>query len=126
MPGFMLDVQQSGLSAQVALNLNGIGAGGLTATGSTQATAYQLATPSNEFTTVAASTGAILPAPGGRVSAGDIVAVYNQGANALSVYPPVGYKIGLAATNAAVSVASGKSALFCARGDGNYFAFLSA
>ncbi len=126
MPGFMLDVQQSGLSAQVALNLNGIGAGGLTATGSTQATAYQLATPSNEFTTVAASTGAILPAPGGRVSAGDIVAVYNQGANALSVYPPVGYKIGLAATNAAVSVASGKSALFGARGDGNYFAFLSA
>jgi len=126
MPGFMLDIQQSGLSAQNALAINGVGAGGLTATGSTQATALPLTTPSNEITTVAASTGVILPAAGGRVSAGDIVAVYNQGANSLSVYPPVGGKIALGSTNAAFAVGSGKAALFGAKGDGNYFAFLSA
>jgi hypothetical protein len=36
--------------------------------------------------------------------------VLNAGANALSLYPPVGGKLNAAATNAAVSVAVGKAA----------------
>jgi hypothetical protein len=126
MPGFMKDVIGSGVAPLVAQNINGVGQGAQTATGSTQADAFALTTCSTEFTTVAASTGARLPAPGLNVGPGDILAVYNQGASTLTVYPPVGFKIGLAATNAGVSVASGKSALFGSRGDGNYFAFLSA
>lgn len=126
MPGFQADIMGSGIPALAAAAINGSGQASQTATGSTQATAFALTTSSTEFTTVAASTGAILPAPGGRVSTGDILAVYNMGANALTVYPPVGFKIMLAATNAGVSVPSGKSALFGARGDGNYFSFISA
>ncbi len=126
MPGFQKDMMGSGIAPTAARTINGVGQGGQTATGSTQATAFALTACSTEFTTVAASTGAILPGTGLNVLGGDILAVYNQGANTLTVYPPVGFKIGLAATNAGVSVATGKSALFGARGDGNYFVFLSA
>lgn len=126
MPGFQKDLMGVGMPAQQAQALNGVGQASQTATGSTQATAFAITTCSTEFTTVAASTGAILPATGLNVSTGDVLAVFNQGASTLTVYPPVGFKIGLAATNAGVSVASGKSALFLARGDGNYFSLIGA
>jgi len=126
MPGFQKDMMGAGLTGPQARNINGVGEGGKTATGTNQATAYALTTCSTEFTTVAASTGAILPDTTKQVLGGDILAVYNQGASTLTVYPPVGFRIGLAATNAGVSIATGKSALFGARGDGNYFLFLSA
>lgn len=126
MPGWTLDLMGSGLSAGAANAINGASTPVQTALGSTQGTAYALTTSTTEFTTVAASTGAILPGTGGRAQSGDILFVINQGANALSVYPPVGFKIGLAATNAAVSIASGKTGLFQVRGDGNYFALLGA
>lgn len=126
MPGLQKDLMGVGVPPQQAQVMNGVGQASQTATGSTQATAFPITTCSTEFTTVAASTGAILPATGLNVSTGDILAVFNQGASTLTVYPPVGFKIGLAATNAGVSVASGKSALFSARGDGNYFAIISA
>src|SRR5215213_7364113 len=103
MPGFQKDLMGVGMPAMQAQVLNGIGQGAQTATGSTQATAFAITTCSTEFTTVAASTGAVLPAPGLNVSSGDILAVYNQGANTLTVYPPVGFKIALGATNAGVS-----------------------
>lgn len=126
MPGFQADVMGAGMAAGAAAAINGDRQAAQTATGSNQATAFALTASSTEFTTVGASTGAILPGTSGRVVGGDILAVFNQGASTLTVYPPVGFKIGLAATNAGVSVASGKSALFAARGDGNYFAFVSA
>lgn len=126
MPGFTSNMMGAGLSAGQASAVNGDAQIGQTALGNSQATAFALSTSTTEFTTVAASTGAVLPAMGKRVGGGDVLAVINQGANALSVYPPVGFKIGLAATNAAVSVASGKVGLFLSRGDGNYFALIGA
>lgn len=132
MPGLVKDMMGAGLTGPQAAAINGNMQSSQTATGNSQATAFLLQASGTEFTTVAASTGAILPgvltssgAPT-RIAPGDILAVYNQGANALSVYPPVGGRIGLAAVNTAVSVPSGKAALFGARGDGNYFLFLSA
>lgn len=126
MPGFQADVMGSGMAAGAAAAINGDRQAAQTATGNSQATAFALTASSTEFTTVAASTGAILPGTASRVVGGDILAVFNQGAQTLTVYPPVGGRIGLAATNAGVSVASGKSALFAARGDGSYFSFISA
>jgi len=127
MPGFQLDIQSAGLSPLAAAMINGANAGPFTATGSTQATALLLQACSNLFTTVAASTGAILPlTTQARISPGDIIAVSNNGANALSVYPPVGFSIGTLAANTALSVPAGKSALFQALGNNNYVYFLSA
>ncbi len=128
MPGLIKNLMGSGFSAGQAIALNGYSTAGATATGSTQGTAYVLQTEFTEFTTVAASTGAILPAStaSNGIVAGDSFFIANQGANALSVYPPVGGNINLAATNTAVSVASGKTAYFVAKGNGTYFAVLSA
>lgn len=132
MIGLTLDMMGSGLTGPQAKAISGSMQLSQTATGNSQATAFLLTFSDTEFTTVAASTGAILPAPiatnggPGRVQQSDCLAVYNQGANTLTVYPPVGFKIGLASMNAGVSIASGKSAVFVARGDGNYFANISA
>lgn len=105
-----------GTPPQAAGAISGDVATGLTATGSTQATALALAANYNLFTTVAASTGCVLPAitpvPGLGVVAGDEMMVFNNGANALLVYPPLGSQIGTAAANAGFSVAAGKSAVF--------------
>ena len=84
----------------------------LTATGSNQAGA--LVIPSGQdmsiFTTVAASTGCILPAYG--VGLGEEYCIANHGANALLVYPPVGGYMGSAAQNAGYSLAAGKAGYF--------------
>lgn len=84
----------------------------LTATGNSQGTA--LAIPSGQdgtiVGTVAASTGVILPAAG--VGLGEEYMIANHGANALSVYPAVGGKVGTAGTNAAYSLAAGKTGYF--------------
>jgi hypothetical protein len=82
---------------------------GLTAAGSTQGTAFVIASSVNQFTTVAAGTGAILPS---NVYNGRPIRIFNRGANALKVYPPSGAKIESNATNAAVSLAAGADATF--------------
>lgn len=92
----------SGLSAINAQAIQGTVANALTATGSTQGTALALGADLNRFTTVAASTGAILPA----MNPGDNMQVFNGGANALLVYPPVGGTINALAANAGYSVAA--------------------
>ena len=77
---------------------------GLTATGSSQATAYPLATDArHEFTTTAVSTGAVLPVA--TRLPGD-VSVFNAGASTLTVYPPLGGAIDGGSVNAGVSVAT--------------------
>lgn len=81
---------------------------GITAVGSSQTTAYVPTSNVNNFTTVASNTGVILPLPDGK---GPWVMI-NNGANALSVYPPVGEAINYGTTNAAVSVPAGKGAIF--------------
>lgn len=92
----------SGLSAGQIAAILGTVANTLTATGTTQATALALAADINRFTTVAASSGCIIPA----LNPGDEMVVFNGGANALSLYPPVGGAINAVATNGAYSVAT--------------------
>jgi len=99
---------------------------GLTATGSTQGTALTLPSDFNIFTTVAASTGAILPATGAQIQVTDTIIVVNHGASALNVYPPTGGTIGVLAANTALSVPSGKTAWFLVVGTNAFAASVSA
>jgi hypothetical protein len=80
----------------------------LTATGSNAATALSLTADFNIFGTVAASTGAMLPAAEGQPDQ----VIYNGGANALSVYPQTGEIINGLSAGAAFSVGAGKAAIF--------------
>ena len=92
----------AGFSATQSAGVQGTVASGLVATGSTQATALILGADNNAFSTVAAGTGEILPT----MNPGDDITVYNGGANALSIYPPVGGQIKGLGTNAAYSLAT--------------------
>src|ERR1700744_5085202 len=79
-PGFNLEdgsLLNKALSADLAT-----WASGLTATGTTQATALQLAAVLNQCSTVASSTGVNLPP----ATLGSYVLVLNGGANAMKVY----------------------------------------
>ncbi len=90
-------------------NAGGPGAAsGLTAAGNNQASALKLAASTDRFTAVAPGTGTVLAA----VPVGEAIVIYNDGANALLVYPQPGAQIGNAAPNAAVSLAAGSSASF--------------
>lgn len=84
----------------------------LTAAGNSQGTATVI--PAGQdgsiFTTVAASTGAILPATG--VGIGEEYVIANHGVSALSVYPPSGGKVGNASANSAYSLTAGKTGYF--------------
>jgi hypothetical protein len=105
-------------------NIVGTMANTLAAAGSTQGTATALGNDDyNIFTTVAASTGAILPS---NLSASDEMWVANYGANSLSVYPPTGGKINNGSANAAVAVAAGKNASFICIDGTNFLAAISA
>jgi hypothetical protein len=106
-------------SGRVALKANGAG---LTAAGTTQGTALAITNQTNEFTTVAASSGGILPSP----EQGEFIFVANAGANALNVYPASGHSINALGANAAFSLAAGKNALFWAATATKWYANLSA
>lgn len=109
MPNSGKNLTGSCIAPLAATSINGTCAYGLTATGSTQGTAYAVAYDNNCFTTVAAGTGAILPAS---PIPGDEVFIANLGANALTVYPGSGDIINALSANAGFSVAAGKSCLF--------------
>lgn len=79
-PGFRLE-DGSQLNAAFALPQVSSEAS-ITATGTNQATAYQLSAAINDVTTAASGTGVKLP----RGRAGRIITVFNDGANALQVY----------------------------------------
>lgn len=80
-----------------------------TATGSAQTDAYALTTTVTEFTTVAASTGAVLPA----ATPGLVMVVANFGASTLTVYPGTDDKINNGtATTGGFSVAANKTGFF--------------
>jgi hypothetical protein len=106
-------------SGRVALKQNG---SGLSGAGTTQGTATAITKQTNEFTTVAASSGARLPSP----EQGEFIFVANAGANALSVYPATGHSINALAANAAFSLAVGKNAIFWAATASKWYAILSA
>jgi len=76
---------------------------GITATGTTQANAYNITATSTEFTTVSAGSGAILPT----ATPGTLIFIANDTATPLLLYPPVGGVIDQAAINSAVSINAG-------------------
>ena len=82
---------------------------GATATGNNQATAYPIANAYTLFNTVALNTGAILPATS---VPGDIIWIYNMGAQTLNVYPPVGAQILGGGTNNPTTLAAGLPELY--------------
>lgn len=82
--------------------------GGLTAEGTTQATALQLSLDYNEILTTPAGSGAQLH----DLKPGQWQYVFNGGANALSVYPADGAKIDALATDAPYALAAGKAQVF--------------
>lgn len=81
---------------------------GLTAAGTTQATALALTTDWNDFSTVAANSGCRLQAR----KAGQVQDVFNGGANAERVYPPVGCQIDALGTDNPYSLPVGKRQRF--------------
>jgi hypothetical protein len=80
-----------------------------TATGTGQFDGFPIASTNTHFTTVAAGSGAFLPA---NASPGDNYRVYNRGANALLIWPASGVGIGAGAANASYSLAATKAAWF--------------
>jgi hypothetical protein len=91
---------------------------GLTATGSSQATAFPLTNNTlHEFTTVASSTGAILPIG---VTPSEVT-IYNNGASTLTLYPPKGGSIDAGTANASVSLAAGSGVTFWASTPSNWY-----
>lgn len=73
----------AGAAQLMTVAICGDGSTGLTASGTSSSTAYQIVKIYNNFTTVAASSGAKLPP----TEAGEVIYITNSGANALSVYP---------------------------------------
>lgn len=96
---------------------------GLTSTGTSQATALLISADANFVSTVAASTGVILY--NGVV--GDSCFIVNDaGANALTVYPPVGSKFNNLSTNTGFSL-SANTPVWCLKISATrWFAILSA
>lgn len=80
----------------------------LTATGTTQGTALALESEWSEITTTAANSGVRLFSFG----IGLTGTVFNAGANALKVYPPIGGSIDALGVNAPYVLAAGKSQVF--------------
>jgi hypothetical protein len=99
----------TGIAPLTAQNVAGNVSNNLTAAGTTQGTALAIYDEMNVFTTVAASSGAILRAD---LGPGDEQEAANYGANALTVYPPVGGKIQNGSVNAGFSVGTNKTARF--------------
>jgi hypothetical protein len=74
---------------------------GITAAGTTLATATQLTAQQNIVTTTPSGTGVALPLS---PASGQVVTTKNYGANTLLVYPQAGIKIGGSAAGVAASV----------------------
>lgn len=89
--------------------------GGLTATGTTQGTAYPLTVDDSVFTTVPVGSGVILRAIAG------FQRVLNRGANPQKVYPPVGGTIEGNGVNTAVPIPPGGAALYFSTDSGVTF-----
>lgn len=86
----------------------------LTATGTTQATAFLLTKKINVFATVAASSGAMLP---GSYAPGSQITVMNRGANTLTLYPAPGDVIESGSVNASISISAGGNATLMLTGN---------
>jgi hypothetical protein len=99
-----LTINETGNIIQaVGLYYNPI-SGSVSAAGTTQGTATLLTTTINNITTVAASSGVVLPTP---VQAGARMLIRNGGANILRVYPNSGAQINSLGTNVALQLEQG-------------------
>ncbi len=98
------------------LNVNGANSTyAITAAGTTQATAFQLNSPYNEIDTAASGTGVNLPNSSGTHAVPyQFCAIYNNGANAVTVYAAQGTSdtINGVAGATGVTLAAGATALF--------------
>lgn len=99
---FAYKLFQSGLISQTVACFTDT-ASGLTALGTTQSTAYAMTADINEFTTVAADSGAVLSA---LAVPGDSQTVYNAGVNPMKIYPNSGSRINGLPTNAHMLLAT--------------------
>ena len=95
----------------------------ISAAGTTQGTATELTAADNELTTVGAGSGVALASA---IAAGDSQTVFNAGANAVKVYPPVGMKINALATNAPMLLATNTGCIFKCVSTTRVFGVLSA
>lgn len=114
---------QSGLNGFTVLAMCADSTAAITAAGTTQATATELKSAVNFIATAASGTGVVLAS---LATPGDSQLVYNGGANAVKVYPPVGAKINGLATNAAASIATGTACEFHCGTPTQWAAVLSA
>ena len=80
----------------------------LSATGTSQATAFPLNSRTDEFNNVPLASGVSLAV----IPIGSAIVIYNDAANALTVYPQAGGQIGSAPVNAGVSIPPGSSGTF--------------
>lgn len=97
-------------------------AAGYVALGTVQGDALAITAGVSAFATVAAGTGAKLPAGVAGVQA----LVVNGGANALLVYPATGGQIDALGANVAFSVGAGKAALFVPVSATQWYSLLGA
>lgn len=105
-PGrLMAQGMPAGLASEIGQDS---GSGLLTATGSTIAGALPLVADFNLFGTVASGAGCQLPPAEGQPQQ----VVYNGGSNALLVYPQATEIVNAGSVGVAMSVPSGKSAVF--------------
>lgn len=106
-----------------ANGIKGTGATGLTAAGTVQGDALQLAATANKITTAAASTGAKLYAA---PVAGDMQIVHNGGANSVTIYPGTGGAINGLGTNAGHILPTNTTCAYFAVSATAWIAILSA
>ena len=115
----------AGIPSPAAIQITGDVQTGVTAAGTTQASATPVYGDNVQVTGVAAGAGVILAGP--TFGPGDDVFVANNtGTNALTVYPPTGGQINALGVNAGFSIGANKSALFRSIGGGQFFSLLSA
>jgi len=113
----------AGLAGPVALAICKDTATALSAAGTTQGTATELTAADSEITTVAAGAGVVLSS---KLASGDSQTVFNAGANAVKVYPPVGFQINALATNASMTLGVNTGILFKCISATRVFGVLSA
>ena len=116
------DIMGGGFSGGQATQIAGSRATGLTAAGTTQGTALALTASFNALSTVASGAGVILY--DGSLSDSQIV--YNGGANAVTIYPPVGDAINQVAVNGGVLLATNTMMILFKTSTTQWNAILSA
>ena len=115
-------IQGSGNAGQTAQAIVGFVTKAQTATAAAQG-GQTLPTSVVEYSSSTSNYGPTLPSDS---APGDKYWIANTSANTIKVWPASGFKINGGSADAALSIATLKSAVFISLGDGNWFANLSA